>query len=116
MSAHYQMLQMLDNSAKSPVNNYPVHPDVKFKRLPFYDLISELIKPSTLMNHSSEYRTQDFHFNFTPQETTTLAMESDIMVSIEHFIYVNYEIMTIGRYPIQKAAVMVNNVKLNKRY
>ncbi|XP_077298085.1 uncharacterized protein LOC143919578 [Arctopsyche grandis] len=82
MSAHYQMLQMLDNSVKSPVNSYPVHPDVKFKRLPFYDLISELIKPSTLMNHSSEYRTQDFHFNFTPQETTTLAMESDMMVQL----------------------------------
>lgn len=29
-------------------NNYPVHPDVKLKRLPFYDLLAELIKPSTL--------------------------------------------------------------------
>lgn len=29
-------------------SNYPVHPDVKLKRLPFYDLLAELIKPSTL--------------------------------------------------------------------
>lgn len=29
-------------------NIYPVNPDVKLKRLPFYDIISELLKPSTL--------------------------------------------------------------------
>ncbi|KAF4531241.1 hypothetical protein B566_EDAN018358 [Ephemera danica] len=28
--------------------HYPVHPDVKLKRLPFYDILGELIKPSTL--------------------------------------------------------------------
>lgn len=74
------MMHILE-TAKPPVNTYPVHPDVKFKRLPFYDLISELIKPSTLMSNNLEYRTQDFHFNFTPQEATTLA-ENDILVSI----------------------------------
>ena len=26
----------------------PVHPDVRLKRLPFYDMIAELLKPSTL--------------------------------------------------------------------
>jgi len=27
---------------------YPVHPDVKLKRLPFFDHMAELIKPSSL--------------------------------------------------------------------
>jgi hypothetical protein len=30
------------------VNSIPIHPDVKMKKLPFYDVINELIKPSTL--------------------------------------------------------------------
>lgn len=29
-------------------NIFPVNPNVKLKRLPFYDIISELLKPSTL--------------------------------------------------------------------
>lgn len=29
-------------------NALPVHPDVQLKRLPFYDHIAELFKPSTL--------------------------------------------------------------------
>lgn len=28
--------------------SYPIHPDVKFKTLPFYDLLAELLKPSSL--------------------------------------------------------------------
>ena len=26
----------------------PIHPDVKFKKLPFYDVVSDVIKPSSL--------------------------------------------------------------------
>lgn len=29
-------------------NNIPVHPDVKLKRLPFYDIQGELLKPTSL--------------------------------------------------------------------
>jgi hypothetical protein len=29
-------------------SNYPVHPDVRLKRLPFFDLMGELLKPSSL--------------------------------------------------------------------
>jgi hypothetical protein len=32
----------------STANNYPVHPDVRLKRLPFFDLMGELLKPSSL--------------------------------------------------------------------
>ncbi len=31
-----------------PTNLHPVHPDVKLQRLPFYDLLDELIKPTSL--------------------------------------------------------------------
>jgi hypothetical protein len=32
----------------STASNYPVHPDVRLKRLPFFDLMGELLKPSSL--------------------------------------------------------------------
>ena len=39
----------------------PVHPDVTFKRLPFYDIMGELLKPTSLgMSHSS--RVCKMHF------------------------------------------------------
>lgn len=30
------------------IPNYPINPDVKLKRLPFYDTLAELLKPSSL--------------------------------------------------------------------
>lgn len=32
-------------------NAYPLSPDVQFKKLPFYDVLGELLKPSTLGNY-----------------------------------------------------------------
>ena len=32
----------------SAASSYPVHPDVRLKRLPFFDLMGELLKPSSL--------------------------------------------------------------------
>lgn len=31
-----------------PPGSYPIHPDVRLKKLPFYELQAELLKPSTL--------------------------------------------------------------------
>nr|AFI61407.1 PIAS4 protein [Bombyx mori] len=36
-------------SPTTPLPPFPVHPDVKFKKLPFYDVLAELMKPSTMM-------------------------------------------------------------------
>jgi len=33
---------------EAPTLGIPVHPDVRFKLLPFYDLITELTKPTSL--------------------------------------------------------------------
>nr|CAD7398244.1 unnamed protein product [Timema cristinae] len=43
-------------SAQSASPNYPVHPDVRLKKLPFYDILVELIKPSSLV-HPTKIRT-----------------------------------------------------------
>jgi hypothetical protein len=37
--------------APPPLTNMPICPDVKMKRLPFYDIQSELIKPTSLSTY-----------------------------------------------------------------
>lgn len=61
------------------INNYPVHPDVQFKRLPFFDIIGELLRPSSLVPQTNN-RMQNvtFHFHLTPQQATDIATSRDI--------------------------------------
>lgn len=45
----YHCLFVDESGASSnSVSIFPVHPDVKLKALPFYDLVAELVKPSSL--------------------------------------------------------------------
>ncbi|XP_064331352.1 E3 SUMO-protein ligase PIAS3 isoform X2 [Phalacrocorax carbo] len=62
----------------SPV--HPVHPDVKMKRLPFYDVYDELIKPTTLASTNSQ-RFEEAHFTFalTPQQVQQILTSRDIL-------------------------------------
>ncbi|NWX13879.1 PIAS3 ligase, partial [Aegotheles bennettii] len=62
----------------SPI--HPVHPDVKMKRLPFYDVYDELIKPTTLASTSSQ-RFEEAHFTFalTPQQVQQILTSRDIL-------------------------------------
>jgi len=76
MVSHYQMQMWQPPRKMNPVNGYPVHPDVKFRKLPFYEIISELIKPSTIDNRDN--RMHGFQFNLTPQEVKTINNEQDI--------------------------------------
>ncbi|XP_012261053.1 E3 SUMO-protein ligase PIAS1-like isoform X2 [Athalia rosae] len=59
-------------------NQYPVHPDVKLKKLPFFDLLGELLKPSSLLPQGS-MRVQEgtFMFHLTPQQSTDIASSRD---------------------------------------
>lgn len=34
--------------------SYPIHPDVRLKKLPFYEMMGELLKPSTLSKSYAE--------------------------------------------------------------
>jgi len=83
-------------------NNFPVHPDVRFKRLPFYDIIgkavnpltlivliseiflADLIKPSTLVPSTTQ-RMQEhpFYFHLTPQQATDIASSRDIRPGVK---------------------------------
>lgn len=57
---------------------FPVHPDVKLKKLPFFDSIAELLRPSTLMPQgSARYHETNFVFHLTPQQATDIASSRD---------------------------------------
>uniref|UniRef100_T1JE32 Protein inhibitor of activated STAT n=1 Tax=Strigamia maritima TaxID=126957 RepID=T1JE32_STRMM len=78
----YLRVNPLDYSAKdlnphhtTTSNNYPVHPDVKFKRLPFYDVLGELLKPATLVpSSSSRFQENNFMFHLTPQQASDITL------------------------------------------
>ncbi|XP_065342228.1 E3 SUMO-protein ligase PIAS2 isoform X2 [Cloeon dipterum] len=75
--------------ATAPSPRYPVHPDVRLKRLPFYEQMCELLKPSTLLpsNTSTRMHETSFTFHLTPQQATKIAM--------------SYNAITKGEYSIQ---------------
>lgn len=58
---------------------FPIQPDVKLKRLAFYDVLGTLLQPSTLMP-TSQARQQEgtYYFHLTPQQATDIAMNRDI--------------------------------------
>lgn len=60
-------------------NDYRVHPDIQFKRLPFFDTIADLIAPSSLLPQSN-HRIQEgvFYFHLTPVQATEVAISRDI--------------------------------------
>ncbi|KAL5005508.1 hypothetical protein ScPMuIL_018964 [Solemya velum] len=59
-------------------SNIPVHPDVKLKRLPFYDIQGELLKPTSLVPRgSSRFQETHFVFHLTPQQAQDIAMSRD---------------------------------------
>ncbi|XP_060536141.1 E3 SUMO-protein ligase PIAS2 isoform X2 [Cylas formicarius] len=64
--------------------NFPVHPDVRFRRLPFYDILADLIKPSTLVPQRNErMQEQPFYFHLTPQQATDIASSRDIRPAVK---------------------------------
>lgn len=69
----------------------PINPDVRLKKLAFYDVLATLIKPSTLLPRNT-HRIQEvpFYFTLTPQQATEIASNRDIRNNskIEHAIQV----------------------------
>lgn len=72
-------------------NNYQIHPDVRLKKLAFFDVMATLLKPSTLVPINNQ-RVQEgtYYFHLTPQQATDIASNRDIRNSskIEHVIQV----------------------------
>ncbi|KAM6937542.1 E3 SUMO-protein ligase PIAS1 [Xenentodon cancila] len=58
---------------------HPVHPDVKLQRLPFYDVLDELIKPTSLASDSSQrFQEACYAFALTPQQVQQISSSMDI--------------------------------------
>lgn len=55
--------------------NLPPHPDVRLKKLAFFDVMATLLKPSTLLPTSNAQRMQEgtYYFHLTPQQATDIA-------------------------------------------
>lgn len=59
-------------------SQYPVHPDVRLRRLPFFDMLGELLKPSSLVPQGSmRIQENTFVFHLTPSQATDIAASRD---------------------------------------
>ncbi|KAJ8673121.1 hypothetical protein QAD02_004383 [Eretmocerus hayati] len=82
-------------------SNYPVHPDVRFKKLPFYDLLGELLKPSSLMPQGSmRLQENNFVFHLTPQQSTDIASSRDCRAGSK----MDYTIQVQMRFCLQESS------------
>ncbi|XP_028967126.1 E3 SUMO-protein ligase PIAS2 [Galendromus occidentalis] len=70
------------------LNQYPIHPDVKLKSLPFYEQIAEILKPTSLQQnipqppqHQNQQtprcKEAEFAFHMTPHQVHVLLMSKD---------------------------------------
>ncbi|XP_026763044.1 E3 SUMO-protein ligase PIAS2 isoform X2 [Galleria mellonella] len=76
-------------SPTAPLTPFPVHPDVKFKKLPFYDVLAELMKPSTMMPmQAGRMQEGTYIFHLTPQQATEIASGKDIVGTSNKLDYV----------------------------
>uniref|UniRef100_UPI00358FA7FE E3 SUMO-protein ligase PIAS1-like n=1 Tax=Myxine glutinosa TaxID=7769 RepID=UPI00358FA7FE len=67
-------------SPRYPTNVHPVHPDVRLKRLPFYDMLDELVKPSSLVSSTAQgFQESHFVFALTPQQVTQIGSSRDML-------------------------------------
>ncbi|MBN3318769.1 PIAS1 ligase, partial [Atractosteus spatula] len=58
---------------------HPVHPDVKLQKLPFYDMLDELIKPTSLASDNSQrFQETCFAFALTPQQVQQISSSMDL--------------------------------------
>ncbi|XP_052322839.1 E3 SUMO-protein ligase PIAS1-like isoform X2 [Oncorhynchus keta] len=62
-----------------PSSLHPVHPDVTLQRLPFYDMLDELIKPTSLASDNSQrFQETCYAFALTPQQVQQISSSMDI--------------------------------------
>ncbi|XP_076322556.1 E3 SUMO-protein ligase PIAS1-like [Tachypleus tridentatus] len=57
------------------MGKYPLHSDVRLKPLPFYDVLAELLRPSSLLpKKPGRFQEDTFAFHITPQQAHDIAM------------------------------------------
>ncbi|XP_077988853.1 E3 SUMO-protein ligase PIAS2-like [Glandiceps talaboti] len=74
---------ILGNSSSIPqTSTLPVHPDVKLKHLPFYDVLDELIKPTSLVPRgSSKFQETYYTFHLSPLQVNQIQSSRDMRQS-----------------------------------
>jgi len=78
--AHPSMYPGAYNQVAAP-RSMPLHPDVKLKRLPFYDIHAELMRPATLMPQGgNRIQEASFQFQLSPVQATNIASNRDIQM------------------------------------
>ena len=80
----YQMAQQ---------RSVPLHPDVKLKRLPFYDIHAELMRPVTLMPQGgNRIQESSSQFTLSPTQATNIASNRDIQMGsrLDYLYQVSY--------------------------
>lgn len=81
-SSKYGLPPPINQSHSHSHLNYPVHPDVRFRKLPFYQILGELLKPASLVpTGTSRVQEGSFCFHFTPQQATSIASSRDVGVN-----------------------------------
>nr|CAD7411111.1 unnamed protein product [Timema cristinae] len=59
-------------------SGYPVHPDVRLKNLPFFNILAELHKPTSLVpKDSSRAQAETLKFYLTPQQASNITVSRD---------------------------------------
>ncbi|XP_014672923.1 PREDICTED: E3 SUMO-protein ligase PIAS2-like isoform X2 [Priapulus caudatus] len=64
----------------SHLNAVPIHPDVRLRKLPFYDTLGELVRPTSLVPQGNARFQESFViFHLTPQQAQEIAISRDII-------------------------------------
>ncbi|KAH0954009.1 hypothetical protein HN011_006877 [Eciton burchellii] len=84
-----------------PAGQYPIHPDVRLKKLPFFDLLAELLKPSSLMPQGSmRLQENTFMFHLTPQQASDIASSRDCRTGSK----MDYSVQVQMRFCLQETS------------
>jgi len=71
----------------------PVHPDIKFVKLPFFDVHAELLKPTSLLTQgNARFQEAQFQFNLTASQASDIASNRDITAGANHNHHYVYQI------------------------
>lgn len=78
-TAHNGMGISAYNNNTMASQGFPIQPDVKLKKLAFFDILGTLLTPSTLVPINQQ-RMQEgtYYFHLTPQQASEIAMNRDI--------------------------------------
>lgn len=109
---NHQMMRSVP--ALNVMPQYPVNPDVQFKELPFYDVLNDILKPTSLV---PPYRNdgllvqKDLIFNLGPQDLRELESNTDVQVQFRIGCLENNREQD-DEFPSQ-AAIYVNHTPAN---